>query len=136
MTFSRAARDALRAYHWPGNIRELENEVERAVALAYSSKIYLDDLSEEVRGQDGTDDRGPSPGSAHPPRGGRLKRLEHDAILACLAECGGNRTRAAKMLGISRESLRRKLKGNGTEARRKGDGAPSSPSPHALCETP
>lgn len=48
MTFSRAAREALREYPWPGNIRELENEG-GAVALAYSSKIYLDDLSEEIR---------------------------------------------------------------------------------------
>ncbi len=116
MTFSRAAREALREYHWPGNIRELENEVERAVALAYSSKIYLDDLSEEIR-REASPARCPDPvlGAEQAPPPGRLKRLERDAILACLAECGGNRTRAARMLGISRESLRRKLKGNGVE---------------------
>ncbi|QLA18003.1 sigma-54 interaction domain-containing protein [Desulfolutivibrio sulfoxidireducens] len=126
MAFSRAAREALREYHWPGNIRELENEVERAVALAYSSKIYLDDLSEEIRGRT-SPVRGPDPGlGAEPtPPSGRLKRLERDAILACLAECGGNRTRAARMLGISRESLRRKLKGNGADASAQKDEAPS-----------
>ena len=117
MTFSRAAREALREYSWPGNIRELENEVERAVALAYSSKIYLDDLSEDIRKRSsavhGTD---PALGQAPHAASGRLKRLERDAILACLAECGGNRTRAARMLGISRESLRRKLKTNGDAA--------------------
>ncbi len=138
MTFSRAARDALRAYHWPGNIRELENEVERAVALAYSGKIYLDDLSEEIRGQDGAEDGNPKPGPEADqvlPRG-RLKRLEHDAILACLAECGGNRTRTAKMLGISRESLRRKLKGNGTEAPQNDPGTPLPPLSRTPREAP
>jgi len=114
MTFSRAAREALREYPWPGNIRELENEVERAVALAYSSKIYLDDLSEDIRRKSSSAHRtDPALSPAPHPASGRLKRLERDAILSCLAECGGNRTKAAKMLGISRESLRRKLKGNG-----------------------
>jgi DNA-binding NtrC family response regulator len=117
MTFSRAAREALREYSWPGNIRELENEVERAVALAYSSKIYLDDLSEDIRKRSSAA-HGTDPALAQAPHAasGRLKRLERDAILACLAECGGNRTRAARMLGISRESLRRKLKTNGDAA--------------------
>lgn len=119
MTFSRAAREALREYPWPGNIRELENEVERAVALAYTQKIYLDDLSEEIRQGTHHDPLLAAPAPGHEPpaaSGGRLKRLERDAILSCLAECGGNRTRAARMLGISRESLRRKLKTNGDAA--------------------
>jgi DNA-binding NtrC family response regulator len=117
MTLSRAAREALREYSWPGNIRELENEVERAVALAYSSKIYLDDLSEEIRaGSSAAGGPDPALGAESHAASGRLKRLERDAILACLAECGGNRTRAARMLGISRESLRRKLKTNGDAA--------------------
>ncbi|MDQ7831638.1 MAG: sigma-54 dependent transcriptional regulator [Desulfovibrionaceae bacterium] len=123
MTFSRAAREALREYPWPGNIRELENEVERAVALAYSSKIYLDDLSEEIRRKSSASHlTDPSLSPAPPPSSGRLKRLERDAILSCLAECGGNRTKAARMLGISRESLRRKLKGNGDSASAAPDG--------------
>jgi two-component system, NtrC family, response regulator HydG len=108
MTFSREARDALLTYPWPGNIRELENEVERAVALSYSDEIQLEDLSREVR-------RCLVPAASCPDLAetadlGRLKRLEQGAIEACLAECGGNRTRAAKILGISRESLRRKLR--------------------------
>ena len=111
MTFAKSAREALLAYAWPGNIRELENEVERAVALSYTDEIQLSDLSREVRrtvapvatpGLDAT--------SVLKADAGRLKQLEQGAIEACLAECGGNRTRAAKLLGISRESLRRKLK--------------------------
>ena len=106
MMFSKRAREALLAYAWPGNIRELENEVERAVALSYTDEIQLDDLSREVR-RAGTAASGEGTPKVE---AGRLKRMELGAIEACLAECGGNRTRAAKLLGISRESLRRKLK--------------------------
>jgi transcriptional regulator with PAS, ATPase and Fis domain len=104
MHFNRAAREALAAYGWPGNIRELQNEVERAVALAYTDKIRLEDLSGDVRGA------GKTVTISADAAGGRLKLAEMAAIEACLKECGGNRTRAAKLLGISRESLRRKLK--------------------------
>ena len=106
MMFSKRAREALLAYAWPGNIRELENEVERAVALSYTDEIQLDDLSREVR-RAGTAASGEGTPKVE---AGRLKQMELGAIEACLAECGGNRTRAAKLLGISRESLRRKLK--------------------------
>ncbi len=104
MRFNRAAREALESYDWPGNIRELQNEVERAVALAYTDKIRLEDLSREVRRS------GRAPEGGYGDGKGRLWRVEQETIDACLRECGDNRTRAAKMLGISRESLRRKLK--------------------------
>ncbi len=122
MLFSHRAREALMAYSWPGNIRELENEVERAVALAYTDTIHVEDLSGEVRNALSAP---PPPAEAGFVRAevGRLKELEREAIEACLAECGGNRTRAARMLGISRESLRRKLKPQSSEA----DAAGSAP---------
>ena len=49
LVFSKRAREALMEYAWPGNIRELENEVERAVALAYTETIHVEDLSRDVR---------------------------------------------------------------------------------------
>jgi len=109
MVFSKRAREALMGYSWPGNIRELENEVERAVALAYTDTIHMEDLSREVRHAKAWNAPAAVEAVVHRAEVGRLKELERGAIEACLAECGGNRTQAARLLGISRESLRRKL---------------------------
>ncbi len=104
MTFGKRAGQALAEYSWPGNVRELENEIERAVALSSSPEIRLDDLSEEIR-------NGRRKGLGRWGNGtGLLKQVEMEAIDGCLKRCGGNRTKAAKILGISRESLRRKLR--------------------------
>jgi DNA-binding NtrC family response regulator len=51
LVLSDAAAEALRLYHWPGNVRELERLIERAIALAESSRIELDDLPPQVRGE-------------------------------------------------------------------------------------
>jgi DNA-binding NtrC family response regulator len=110
LVFSKRAREALMEYVWPGNIRELENEVERAVALAYTDTIHVEDLSREVRHAPSRRPAAPAEIFRPAAEVGRLRLLEREAIEACLAECGGNRTHAARKLGISRESLRRKLK--------------------------
>ena len=128
LSFSKRAREALMGYSWPGNIRELENEVERAVALAYTDTIHFEDLSRDVRHAT-VRSGGPQAVDAeeHRPVVGRLKELEREAIEACLAECNGNRTRAARILGISRESLRRKLspRDNGDDAPAPADSNPN-----------
>ena len=99
---------ALRTYSWPGNIRQLEHEVERAVILSDEGGLVgLDELSDALVG-----DR-PAPESAAELPQGQLKDvmgiLEERVIRRCLEEHGDNRTRAAESLGISRQALQVKL---------------------------
>ncbi len=108
------AMDLLRAYSWPGNVRRLENEIRKALALS-EGDITPEDLSLEILGDRGGAEpvigaRG-TDGAATP--GGTLKetmeRTERAAIEQALQECGGNQTRAARQLGISRVWLRKKM---------------------------
>ena len=90
-------------YGWPGNIRELQNVIERAVILS-SGRITLSDLPEPIR----RPAKQPSVTAD-----GRLQDLERKAILEALARCGGNRRLAAERLGISKRTLQYRLKGYG-----------------------
>ncbi len=93
------ALEALHEYDWPGNIRELENVIERAVILCESHTIMKEDLSIP---------RGPVPGQGqeYP----SLGEIEKDYILKVLRETGGNQTKASKLLGVDRKTLYLKLK--------------------------
>ncbi|MHB8075863.1 sigma-54-dependent Fis family transcriptional regulator [Desulfosporosinus fructosivorans] len=93
-------------YDWPGNVRELQNIIERAVTLVEGTTISSHLLPERLAKL--SDDSPHSP-EAHKLRDFR-KTLEHDSIQACIETCGGNMTRVAKELGISRPTLYRKLK--------------------------
>jgi len=100
------AMKALRSYNWPGNIRELQNVIERAVILA-RGEVTTAELPEIIRlTQDGL------------PRedGGILKEAERDAIAAALKATAGNRRLAAERLGISRRTLQYRLKEYGMAA--------------------
>ena len=98
-----AAADQLLRYDWPGNIRELENAMERAVALATGSRIDIADLPEEIR------NAFPRPnlnsGKIQP-----LSEIEKEYILAVLEMNCGNQTQSAKQLQIGSATLYRKLK--------------------------
>ncbi|WP_375773500.1 sigma-54 dependent transcriptional regulator [Archangium gephyra] len=109
----------LQAYNWPGNIRELENLIERVLLFADGPSITAKDLPEPVRQGSGT----PAPALSAAPleaatgEGGlkdivRMKaaELEKDLITKALEETGGNVTRAARLLQISRKSLQTKMK--------------------------
>jgi two-component system response regulator AtoC len=104
------ARQRLENYSWPGNVRELRNCLERAIALSTSDTIEAGQLM--LHGDAGTTSaigeasQTPAPG-AQPPT---LYELERQHILRVLAEAGGNRERAAAILGISARTLYRKLR--------------------------
>jgi DNA-binding NtrC family response regulator len=91
---------ALAAYRWPGNVRELRNVVERLVLYAERDRIELEDLPAPLR----------DPGAAGSPQT-TLAGAERRHIEQVLARVGGNKTRAAQLLGISRQTLRSKLSG-------------------------
>ncbi|MDC7701278.1 sigma-54-dependent transcriptional regulator [Vogesella indigofera] len=103
-----AALQALLAYHYPGNFRELENILERAVALASDGCICAGDLQLGASGAEAA-----APG-AQPQDGGEtlqdyLDRVERAAIDKALQASDGNRTQAARLLGVSFRSLRYRL---------------------------
>jgi two-component system response regulator HydG len=104
-SFRLEALEALIAFDWPGNIRELENAVERAVILCLDEQITLRELPPAVRQAAETAERPvvPRPGMT-------LKEMEKEMIIATLQKVDGNRTRAAQILGVSRQTLQNKLK--------------------------
>ncbi len=104
---------AMEAYEWPGNIRQLENAVERAIALAGNSKVLKREhlLPREV----GLGPQAAPPGQEKRPLREVLAEAERAHLKLVLASVGGHRTNAAKILGISRKVLWEKLKAYGIE---------------------
>ncbi len=109
--------EKLSAYDWPGNVRELENSMERAVALMRFDSIMVDDLPEKIRNYQAerfvlsADD---------PSELVTAAELERRYMQRVLSLVGGNKSRAAKILGFNRRTLYRKMgrstsKANGTE---------------------
>jgi DNA-binding NtrC family response regulator len=104
------ALECLLAYRWPGNVRELRNAIQRSCLLCRGDVILPEHLPPKVA---------VLASSPREPAVGRLSQMERAAILATLEECRGNRTHAARKLGISRRSLIYKLRA--IEADRQGD---------------
>jgi two-component system response regulator HydG len=95
------AKSALSGYHWPGNVRELKNALERALLLSDEGELDIDEL---IPGQTQRQPRGgPIPFPA------QLDDIATAAARATLTMCDGNRSEAARQLGISRKRLRRLL---------------------------
>jgi len=117
--FTPAAVDQLLRYEWPGNVREVQNAIEHAVALAAGNRVEIEDLPEELR----VAMPRPLPiGRTRP-----LEDVEREYILAAVESAGGNRTRAAADLGIGLATLKRKLHRYGSkEARPRRPVAPAS----------
>ena len=104
---SPAAAERLMAYEWPGNVRELGNCLERAVALAHFEEIQVEDLPEKVRNQQTR--RSTALSGSDLPELLTLEEVERRHVLRVLEACHGNRTDAAKILGLDRKTLYRKL---------------------------
>ncbi|MGH9748030.1 MAG: sigma-54-dependent transcriptional regulator [Candidatus Acidiferrales bacterium] len=106
-TISEDAMTRLMAYDWPGNVRELENAIERAIALSSGPILHVNDLPSSLHY--GTGDRLPQNDELLP-----LDEMERRAILRALRESGGDKLAAARLLGIGKTTLYRKLKQYGS----------------------
>lgn len=105
-SFHPEAMEALLAFPWPGNIRELENAIERAVILCLDEQISQRHLPNQV--QQACMDKNKRPFVIR--TGLSLKDMEKELILSTLRQSDNNRTRAAEILGITRQTLQNKLK--------------------------
>jgi DNA-binding NtrC family response regulator len=104
--FSAEALEILTNYRWPGNIREMENTLDRAVLMTDGDLISPDDLDLLF---DGTDFEGDFDGVRLPARGITLEEAENQLIAQALARCGGSQKKAAELLGISGRVLNYKI---------------------------
>lgn len=102
--FTDKAAALLTSHDWPGNVRELANAIQHGIALAEGREIDIDDLPEGL---------GKRKNSLQPPELRSLAEVERDHILRVLDACNGSQTEAAKILGIGRNTLWRKLRGYG-----------------------
>ena len=116
--FERTALEAMLRWPWPGNLRELRNVVWRSATLSQGETIRLEDLPAEMRSGEARTDASPA---------GRpvttLAEAERAAIAAALDAAGGNKSRAAALLGISRDTLYRRLGGGAGPQPRRGGAA-------------
>ncbi|PRP90070.1 Transcriptional regulatory protein ZraR [Enhygromyxa salina] len=144
--FDAEALEALRSYSWQGNIRELENLVERMVLFASGDLIGVGELPDSFTSDESDDDEPESGGEVGLPRAIRLpldslgldlkeavkagsRRIEEALIREALAQTDANVTRSARKLGISRRSLQSKMKELGLREEIAKQGGVSSPSP-------
>ena len=110
--------EKLMAYGWPGNIRELQNCIERAVAYTRFDELTVDDLPEKIRNYRSTDLDIPGVG-AHEVL--TMDEVERRYILRVLKQLDGNKTTAAEVLGFDRRTLYRKLERWGAALEAEGD---------------
>jgi two-component system response regulator HydG len=105
------AMKALLAYHWPGNVRELENCIERCCAMNSGPVIGTADLPNSIRGASAKPANGGPEGKIAP-----MSDVEKQAILGAIKQLHGDKLMAAKLLGIGKTTLYRKLKEYGENA--------------------
>lgn len=109
----------LQRYPWPGNVRELENAIERAVSLAHGPLILPEDLPESIRDFKPLSEI--QAGPASPEALVTLDEMEKRYLVRVLRETGGNKVRAAKILGIDRRTLYRMAERFGLELGEEGN---------------
>jgi DNA-binding NtrC family response regulator len=101
--------DALKAYHWPGNLRELKNHIRRAVLFAHNAELTVGDLSEKIISAQFAQDAAEETNDAWT-LADRVAETERDILEVALKDNNNNRTRTAKALGISRVGLYKKMR--------------------------
>ena len=102
---ARDAKDQLLGYSWPGNVRELRNAIERAVILADGGYIRSEHLPVTGSRQPATGAGEPPGAAALPPGGVNLEAIERSFVIKALRQARHNKTRAAKLLGLTRAQL-------------------------------
>jgi transcriptional regulator with PAS, ATPase and Fis domain len=102
------AVEAMKRYSWPGNVRELKNMLERAITFNDTGVVQADEL-EFGETEDGSE-AGPTGASAAAGGTGSLDQMEKEHIIKVLKDTGGNKKRAAEILGIERRTLYNKAK--------------------------
>jgi DNA-binding NtrC family response regulator len=108
---SAEAVELLMSYHWPGNVRELENVIERSLVLSGGRRLEAADIKLESAGAR----RPASSDPAFPPEGMTLDEYEQSIIREALRRVGGNKSQAARLLGLTRNALRYRLAQMGLE---------------------
>ncbi|MFY9908219.1 MAG: sigma-54 dependent transcriptional regulator [Candidatus Sulfotelmatobacter sp.] len=103
-SISPEAMQILLNYHWPGNVRELQNIIERGCALAKGTVLEASDIHLDVRPA-----KASNGGSGFLPEGMTLERWEDEMIQEALRRANGNKSQAARLLGLSRNALRYRL---------------------------
>jgi DNA-binding NtrC family response regulator len=106
--FTTSAADRLASFEWPGNVRQLQNEIQRAVLLSEGPEVNVTDLS--------ISDIKFIPTEGHDTSFTLLEGVERNAIIQMLKETGGNKLETAKRLGIGRQTLYNKIRAYGIEA--------------------
>jgi transcriptional regulator with PAS, ATPase and Fis domain len=107
-----AAMEKLMGYHWPGNVRELENVIERSLVMATGTKLDVADIKLE----DAPRARQQSGDTHFLPDGLTLDQYEQDIIREALKRADGNKSQAARLLGLTRNALRYRLTQMGLES--------------------
>ncbi|NQU48366.1 MAG: sigma-54-dependent Fis family transcriptional regulator [Planctomycetes bacterium] len=105
--FTDAALAAMDAFPWPGNVRELRNAIERAALLVVGERIDLPDLPPELSGMSSRINASGLP--ALPKHGCSLEDLEKSWVQEALRRCDGNRSQAARLLGMKRDQIRYRI---------------------------
>jgi two-component system response regulator HydG len=120
-TFSDTTLRVMTEYDWPGNVRELENAIERACALSSGPVLHMGDLPTQLQNfrlqqgpavysEESAPERGENPGSTHDGEIVSIAEMEKHAILETIRQLKGDKLMAAKLLGIGKTTLYRKLK--------------------------
>ncbi len=119
MKFSAEAKKMIMEYSWPGNVRQLESAIERAILLAEGDEITIEDLPVEIRSAAQSEGAG---GFKLPPEGISFEDLERSLIIQAMEQTGWNITRAAKLLGLSFRTMQYRLDKFGIKRPNRGKG--------------